>query len=717
EARRAAALAIGALQPDLARVTPLLIDVLAETEPGPRSASALALGALGPRAAAALTQELLTLLRDEYAVTRAAAAEALGHYGAQVEGPVPAILMQRLTDRDAEVRAAAAYALGQIGAQPEAGGYDAAELEAALAERADDQRYVVRRAAVAALTTLGPGAVARALGRILETLTDLNPATRDAALEALVTLDATGRAKALAELLTWLGAASADRRALAARALAALRPALNPADRDALSLLLTDADDATRAAAATAVGALSATSFTDGPPAALGQLLGDTSWRARAAAAEALGHFGAQTSADDRRALREALADRDEYIRLAATHALALIEPQGVAALIAELLTMTRTRRPTGPFTTLSARAESDVYAAMTRPTWTTMERVSGWLTTADTALATRFDAISLLGRWRYAPMEARRSMLRLRDQTRSPMIRLATHAALQSILVEVADFDLPGAQVDARPLLIAGAAHNADDALASLREASLRPAPASAPPTVTLAELANESPDETPTAQLIADDYVDDYVDADEVDTLTLEAASGALEPPLQGAESYTTYALIDETGATDEPSPTTKLPDGRRASNGARPAPPPPPPPTASSSPTTPASSMSSGDFSDAPQEPKMRLDAARAAQNGTSRPAPRPAPIPAPRTDLDERPDMLSGDLSGFLIGGLPDDLAATTRKFATVHGLTAPDAAGGSEAAPATPAPAAPDKPAPSDAQDAQDTPGALPQAAS
>ena len=709
EARRAAALAIGALQPDLARVTPLLIDALAETEPGPRSASALAMGALGPRAAASLTQELLTLLRDEYAMTRAAAAEALGHYGPQVEGPAPAILLQRLTDRDAEVRAAAAYALGQIGAQPAAGGYDAQELEAALVERADDQRYVVRRAAVAALTALGPGAVARALSYILATLTDLNPGARDAALDALATLDATGRAQALATLSAWLGDTSADRRAVAARALARLRPALDPADRDALSLLLTDADDATRAAAASAVGALSATSFTDGPPPALGQLLGDTAWKTRAAAAEALGRFGAQTSADDRRALREALADRDESIRLAATHALAQVEPEGVAALIAELLTMIRTRRPTGAFAALTARAEGDVYAAMTRPTWTTVARVSGWLTAADSASALRFDAISLLGRWRYAPMEARRALLRLRDRTRYPMLRLAAHAAFQSILVEVADFDAPGAQVDARPLLLAGAAHNADDTLASLREASLRPAPVAPPaeppaepPDETLAELS-----ETPAAELL----MDDYVDADEVDTLTLEAASGALEPPLQGAKSFTTYALIDETGANgagarDEPPPTVKLPDGRRGSNGAHPAPPAPRPAPQ----RAPASGLSSGDFADAPQEPTMRLDAAaRAAHNGAASPAPRPAPPPAPRTEPDERPDMLSGDLSGFLIGGLPDDLAATTRKFATAHGLTLRDDPGAT-APIAAPTPAShPSEPAPPAAQGKDDAP--------
>ncbi|HEX2348595.1 MAG TPA: HEAT repeat domain-containing protein [Ktedonobacterales bacterium] len=717
EARRAAALAIGALQPDLARVTPLLIDALAETEPGPRSASALAMGALGPRAAASLTQELLTLLRDEYAMTRAAAAEALGHYGSQVEGPAPAILLQRLTDRDAEVRAAAAYALGQIGAQPAAGGYDAEELEAALVERADDQRYVVRRAAVAALTALGPGVVARALSQILETLTDLNPGARDAALDALATLDATGRAQALATLSAWLGDTSADRRAVAARALARLRTALDPADRDALSLLLTDADDATRAAAASAVGALSATSFTDGPPPALGQLLGDTAWKTRAAAAEALGRFGAQTSVDDRRALREALADRDESIRLAATHALAQVEPEGVAALIAELLTMIRTRRPTGAFSALTARAEGDVYAAMTRPTWTTVERVSGWLTAADTAAELRFDAISLLGRWRYAPMEARRALLRLRDRTRYPMIRLAAHAALQSILVEVADFDAPGAQVDARLLLLAGAAHNADDTLASLREASLRPAPVASPaepPDETLAELS-----EMPAAELL----MDDYVDADEVDTLTLEAASGALEPPLQGAKSFTTYALIDETGANgagardDEPLPTVKLPDGRRGSNGARPALPPPPPAPQ----WAPASGLSSGDFTDAPQEPTTRLDAAaRAAHNGAASPAPRPAPPPASRTEPDERPDMLSGDLSGFLIGGLPDDLAATTRKFATAHGLTLHDDPGAT--APITvpapaPQPPEPAPPATQDEDDAPDTQDAPPQVAS
>ena len=746
EARRAAALAIGALQPDLAKVTPLLIDALAETEPGPRSASALAMGALGPRAAASLTQELLTLLRDEFPVTRAAAAEALGQYGAQVGGPAPTLLLQRLTDRDAEVRAAAATALGQIGARPEAGGYSAQELEEALLARADDQRYVVRRAAVTALTALGPAAVARSLDRILALLTDLNPATRDAALHALATLDPAGRARALALLIGWLGAESADQRAMSAQALAVLRPALDAADRDALSLLLSDGDDATRAAAAAAIGALSAVSFSDGPPPALGRLLGDTAWRARAAAAEALGHFGAQVSAEDRGALREALADRDESIRLAATQALARIEPKAASALIPELLAMTRTRRPIGPLAPLTTRAEGDVYAAMTRPTWTTIERVSSWLSDG-VPWATQFDAVSLLGRWGYAPMAARRSMLRLRDESRYPIMHLAARAALQAILLEVGDFEPPAASAlsDARPLLVAAAArattfgedygasgaygvgYDGDDAssaratLAALAESGGLRAPTEPMPVVRPGALEGLLA-ATPEAEL----EPDDDIDADTVRSLKLESASSVLEPPLQGAKSFTTYALIDESNeSSGEPTPTLKLPESGRgaiAVNGARPAPP-----------DGTGLGMGSGELADLEpttrlrpdaleQGPTMRLHVGDPEQEATMRlrsdaheplsEAPQPAAPPAPqpvarKATLSGQSDMLSGDLSGFLVGGLPEDLAATTRKFPLADASAAH--AHAAESAASNDSVDAPD--------DERDAPGAPPQPAS
>ncbi len=443
ETRRAAALAMGALQPDLARVIPLLIDMLSEAEPGPRSATALAMGALGPRAAPSLTKELLILLKDEFAVTRAAAAEALGHYGAETPAPAPQAVLQRLNDPDGEVRAAAAEALGQIGERPDGAAYDAPGLREALLMRADDQRYVVRRAAVAALTALGPAAVAGALDPLLALLTDANPATRAMTLTALATLDNAGRAAALPTLAAWLGAENADQRASAARALAVIHPTLDAADRDALSLLLTDADEAVRAAAAQAVGALSATSYSEGPPTELGSLLADSTWQARAAAAEALGRFGAQVSAADRRALQATLADRDETTRHAATLALAQIAPNGVKARVAELLTIARTRRPTGPLAALAYRSEAEVYAAMARPTWTVVERVTRWLG-EGTSWATQYEALALLGRWRYAPMAARQQMLGLRERASYPVVQRAAQVALQAILTEAADLDQP---------------------------------------------------------------------------------------------------------------------------------------------------------------------------------------------------------------------------------------------------------------------------------
>ena len=172
-------------------------------------------------------------------------------------------------------------------------------------------------------------------------------------------------------------------------------------------------------------------------------MLAASSWQARAAAAEALGHFGAQVSVADRRALQATLADRDETTRYAAALALAQSDPNGVKARVAELLTIARTRRATGPLAALAYRSEAEVYAAMARPTWTVVERVTHWLS-EGTSWATQYEALALLGRWRYAPMATRQQMLSLRERASYPVVQRAAQVALQAILTEAADLNQP---------------------------------------------------------------------------------------------------------------------------------------------------------------------------------------------------------------------------------------------------------------------------------
>lgn len=439
ETQRAAALAIGALQPALPNITPQLIGQLSDPGPGVRGAVALAFGALGPRAAPTITSELLTLLRDVVAITRASAAEALGLLGPQVSAAARLALLHRLTDTDGETRAAVALALGRIGAGE--GPDRVNDLEGALLARTYDQRYIVRRAAIEALAALGPAAIHTALPRLLEMLLDAHMSTRQAAMAALATMDATGQAEALPALRLSLGAA-ADQRATAALTLAAMRLTLEASDRNTLTRLLGDPDDTVRAAAAQAVGALSATAYRDGPPKALGALLGDPQWRPRAAAAEALGQFGALVSAVDRAALRATLADPDETTRQAAALALARIDKHGANALVGELLAVVKARRATGVLTPLAQRRELEVYAAMERPTWTIVARVASQLDSA-TEWTVLLDCCALIARWRFALEAARRWLLEQSAQAANHDIRAAARLALRLALADSPDLEL----------------------------------------------------------------------------------------------------------------------------------------------------------------------------------------------------------------------------------------------------------------------------------
>lgn len=440
ETQQAAALAIGALHLPPAKLIPQLTGRLSDPAPGVRGAIALALGALGPDAAQTVTPELLILLRDADPITRAAAATALGNLGPAAGAAAREALLPHLDDTDGETRAAAALALGRLGA-----GADTMdtlmELTGALLTRTYDTRFVARCGSIEALVALGPAVTRTALPRLMQMQTDFEESTREAARAALTTLDAEGQAEALPMLTALLVAESAEQRTAGALALAAMRPTLAAPDRDTLTALLTDADDATRAAAARCVGALAKTTFHGEPPMALSALLGDQTWEARAAAAAALGAFGARVNATDRSALRATLADPDETTRQAATRALMQVDAHSAQALMLELVNILKTRQPLKTLAPLAERRELEIYAAMEQPSWPVVMRVTSWLG-ADTHWATQREAITLLKRWRYAPIAARRRLLTLSEYATSPAIRAAAAAALSVALAQAPDLD-----------------------------------------------------------------------------------------------------------------------------------------------------------------------------------------------------------------------------------------------------------------------------------
>jgi HEAT repeat protein len=113
----AAAWALVMLQPDAehsAQAVPILIEGLSDDWELVRKECALALAALGPRAAPA-SEKLTSLLKDADPLVRAEAAVALHHVGTEAQTLVP-LMIKGLEDDSPHVRYASAYVLGLLGA-------------------------------------------------------------------------------------------------------------------------------------------------------------------------------------------------------------------------------------------------------------------------------------------------------------------------------------------------------------------------------------------------------------------------------------------------------------------------------------------------------------------------------------------------------------------------------------------------------------------------
>jgi HEAT repeat protein len=243
---------------------------LKDKDMGVRMEAVLTLGEMGPAAKSTIPALLDALKEDELRLLEPLVSVTLGNIGAPA---VPA-LTKALGDKDARLRRTAAYALGLIG--PKAGG--AAHV---LTEALDDAEADVRALAAKALGRIGADAKA-ALPKLEEALKEKDARVRVNA--ALALYQVGGGTAGLPVLMEALADTQPHVREQACAALAVLGVKAAPA------------------------GAL------------LRKAATDKEARVRALAAEALGNL--PPTAELQTTLNEAMADKDEDVRLSAARAL-----------------------------------------------------------------------------------------------------------------------------------------------------------------------------------------------------------------------------------------------------------------------------------------------------------------------------------------------------------------------------------------------------------
>ena len=296
---------------DLAVAT--LESALADDSAAVRIQAALALGRIGPPAAA-VAPRLIGLLKEADETIRCQAAQALGEVGGETEATVAA-LVELLKDASAPVKATAARALGALGKA-------AAPAVPSLVPLLQDREESVRTAAAEAIAQVGP----------------LDQAATDTLVEGLVSPDNVVRAQT-AEALGTIGAAAeeaapalveamADRndrvRAKAVEALGKIGESAAAAAVPGLVRALRDQDNWVSAKAAEALGQMGESA--DATIAALVRSLGHLNPEVRRNAAHALGNLGAAGAATGTSlALEEAARDEDGGVRSQAILALGTI--------------------------------------------------------------------------------------------------------------------------------------------------------------------------------------------------------------------------------------------------------------------------------------------------------------------------------------------------------------------------------------------------------
>jgi HEAT repeat protein len=294
-----------------------LESALADDSTAVRTQAALALGRIGPPAAAVATG-LINLLKDADETVRCQSAEALGQVGGEEDATVAA-LVELLQDASAPVKAAAARALGALKAA-------AAPAVSALVPLLQDREESVRTAAAEAIAQVGPLDEA-ATDTLVEGLASPDNVVRAQTAEALGTIGAAAEeaAPALVEAMT----NGNDR--VRAKAVEALGKIGEPAAAAVPGLVraLRDQDNWVIALAAEALGQMGEAA--DGAIPALIRSLGHLNPLVRGNAAEAIGKMG-EAAAGARPALEKVARDEDGAVRGQAIRALGAIGRPSPAA-------------------------------------------------------------------------------------------------------------------------------------------------------------------------------------------------------------------------------------------------------------------------------------------------------------------------------------------------------------------------------------------------
>jgi HEAT repeat protein len=298
-------IALGKMGPRAAAAVPALTAALQHEEKSVRilAANALARVQPGNEAIRAVLGEaipvLVEVLQGRDGTLRAWAAASLGSLGVGAASAVP-LLTAALGDPDPDVRAAASDALSGVGhaAVP------------ALVEALKDPSEEVRRGSVAALGRIGGIAVPALQAALYRPEAQV----RCGAAASLAAVGPDAR-EAVAALVEVLGDRDGPARAGAAAALGAIRPE-TPAAARSLFEHGFDRDDAFRSACREALVQIGRGSA--GP---LAEALKDTSGEKRRLAAELLGKIGADAQAAVP-ALCGALTDGDAQVRMRAADAL-----------------------------------------------------------------------------------------------------------------------------------------------------------------------------------------------------------------------------------------------------------------------------------------------------------------------------------------------------------------------------------------------------------
>jgi HEAT repeat protein len=337
-----AALALGRIGPDAAAAAPRLIRLSREPHEAVRCQAAQALGEIGDQDGATVAA-LVDLLQDASAAVKVSAARALGALRTAAAPSVQA-LVPLLQDHDESVRTAAAEAIAQVGPLDHATtdnlsdglvsadnvvraqtadalgtiGAAAEEAAPALVKATTDDNDRVRASAVEALGKIGEPAAAIAVPGLVRALRDRDNWVSALAAEALGQMGDSADG-AIPALVRSLSHKNAEVRRNSAEALGKMNGAAGAA-RPSLESAARDEDGAVRGQAVRALGLIGVPT-----PASMGTVLTglqDVDPQVRAAAIESVGQWGEPNTAVLGTILL-LLEDTNDQVRVQATKVLA----------------------------------------------------------------------------------------------------------------------------------------------------------------------------------------------------------------------------------------------------------------------------------------------------------------------------------------------------------------------------------------------------------